>query len=71
MKVNMMDGITEYLPFLIPIIAIELILAVIAIIHVLRHDSYRFGNRAMWVVIVLFIGIIGPVLYFTIGRGDD
>lgn len=66
-----MESITEYLPFLIPIIAIELILAVIALIHVLRHDSYRFGNRAMWVMIVLFIGIIGPVLYFTIGRGDD
>lgn len=66
-----METIQEYLPILIPIIAIELILAIAALVHVLTHKSYRFGNRVMWILIVLCFQIIGPVLYFTIGRGDE
>ena len=66
-----MKDIMTYLPFLIPVAIIELALAVTALIHVLRHKNYRFGNRIFWVIIVLLIEIIGPILYFTIGKGDD
>jgi DMSO reductase anchor subunit len=66
-----MNGLMDYLPFLIPIAAIQLVLAVAALIHVLRHRTYRFGNRVFWVIVVLVVEIIGPILYFTLGRGDD
>jgi hypothetical protein len=66
-----MNNITEYLPFLIPIALIELALAVAALVHVLSHNNYRFGNRAIWIVVSLCIGIIGPIVYFTVGKGDD
>lgn len=62
--------IKAYLPFLIPLIVAVLALAITALVHVLRHPQYRFGNKLMWVVIVLFIQIIGPVVYFVFGRGD-
>ena len=62
---------TEYLPFLIPYIILELALALIALVHVLRHPHYRFGNRVIWVLIVLLIQIIGPVVYFAFGRGEE
>lgn len=61
----------EYAPFLIPLFVIELVLALTALIHVIRHPHYRFGNKAMWIIIVLFIEIIGPVVYFVFGRGDE
>jgi hypothetical protein len=61
----------EYLPFLIPIIIIELILMLTALVHVLRHKNYRFGNRVIWIIIVVCLQIIGPILYFTIGRGEE
>jgi hypothetical protein len=61
----------EFLPFLIPLIILQVALAIVALVHVLKHPNYRFGNKAMWVVIVLVFSIVGPVLYFTIGRGDD
>lgn len=61
----------EYLPFIIPLVIAELALGITALIHVLRHPRYRFGNKAMWVLIVLVVQIIGPVLYFTAGRGED
>lgn len=66
-----MDAIKEYLPFLIPILIVELALAVTALFHVLRHPRYRFGNKVIWVLVVLFIQIIGPVVYFAIGRGEE
>lgn len=66
-----MENLMDYLPFLIPIILIEFGLMITALIHVLRHKTYRFGNRALWIILVVFIQIIGPILYFTLGRGDE
>lgn len=61
----------EYMPFLIPLIILQLILSITALIHVLRHPHYRFGNKVMWILIVMFIQYIGPALYFAVGKGDE
>jgi hypothetical protein len=66
-----MQQIIEYLPFLIPIIIIELALALTALVHVLRHPNYRFGNKVIWIIIVLCIQIVGPIIYFVFGRGEE
>jgi len=66
-----MELFKEYWPFLIPLIIAQLVLAVTALVHVLRHPNYRFGTKAMWIPIVLFVQFIGPALYFFVGRGDD
>lgn len=66
-----MELLIEYLPLLIPIILIELALGVTALIHVLRHPHYKFGNMPVWIVVVLFVQIIGPVIYFVFGRGEE
>ena len=66
-----MNLATEYLPFLIPAIILELALVLTALIHVLRHPHYRFGNKIMWVLAVLLIQFIGPVVYFAFGKGDE
>jgi hypothetical protein len=65
------DMLKEYLPFIIPLVSVQLALAVTALVHVLRHPNYRFGNRVMWVLIVLFVNFIGPVVYFAFGKGDE
>ncbi|NLJ74802.1 MAG: PLDc_N domain-containing protein [Firmicutes bacterium] len=66
-----LDLIKEYLPFFIPLILAELILAISALVHVLRHPNYRFGSKAMWIPVVLFVQIIGPIVYFVFGRGEE
>ena len=38
-----MDALKEYLPVLLPVIIIELALAVTALVHVLRHPHYKQG----------------------------
>lgn len=66
-----MEQIIEYLPFLIPLALAEIILAVTALVHVLRHPNYKFGNKAIWIVVVIVIEFIGPIIYFVVGRGDE
>lgn len=66
-----MENFMEYLPVILPIILIEFILMITALLHVLKHKSYRFGNRALWIVIVVFLQIVGPIIYFTLGKGDE
>lgn len=61
----------EYLPVLLPVMIAELVLAITALVHVLRHPHYRFGNKWIWIPIVLFIQFIGPIVYFMFGRGED
>lgn len=66
-----MENLIKYLPFLIPVILIELALMVSALIHLFNHTTYRFGNRVLWFVLVVFLQIVGPVLYFALGRSDE
>ncbi|GHU96293.1 hypothetical protein FACS1894208_10700 [Clostridia bacterium] len=65
-----MEVFKQYLPFLIPLLVIELGLMVAALIHIFTHKTYARGNRALWAVLC-FVQIIGPVLYFVIGRNDE
>ena len=65
-----MEKVIEYLPFLIPIVVIELALTITALVHVLTHKKYRVGNRTIW-IILCFVQIIGPIAYFVFGRGDE
>jgi hypothetical protein len=65
-----MANMMHSLPFLIPIIIIELGLTIAALVHIFTHKKYRFGNRVLW-VIVSFVQIIGPIVYFIFGRSDE
>lgn len=66
-----METLITYLPFLIPVAALGVILAITALIHVLRHPHYKFGNKIMWVIIVLFVQFFGPIIYFIFGKGEE
>ena len=66
-----MEAIKEFLPFLIPLIIVELILLVVTLRHILTHDTYKRGSRAMWIVIAIVgMQLWGPILYFVLGKED-
>jgi len=50
-----------------PLILIQFILAVIALIDLLRGRE-TLGPKWVWVLIILFITTIGPIIYFIFGR---
>jgi hypothetical protein len=65
-----MDSLSNMLPILIPIFIIQLILLIVALVDLIRIEKTN-GPKWLWVVIILFINIIGPILYFVVGRRND
>jgi hypothetical protein len=55
---------------LLPIILIELGLLVFALYDLIKRKKVRGGNKWPW-GILCFIGIIGPILYFILGREEE
>lgn len=68
---NDFEMLIDYLPFLIPLIILQYGLAIYAIVHIIKHPNYKFGNRVMWIIVSLLISFIGPIVYFMFGKGDD
>ncbi len=60
----------DLLLMLLPVILLQFTLMIVAVIHILRHDNFKVGSKVLWLVIVIFINLIGPILYFAIGRGE-
>ncbi|MBJ8078990.1 PLDc_N domain-containing protein [Bacillus cereus group sp. N12] len=58
------------LPIILPVIAVGALLVLIAFIDLYRHRKIR-KNVLVWTLIILFINILGPILYFVIGRKDS
>jgi len=68
---EIMTFLKDYWVFIVPLIVLQFALMAAAVIHILRHDTYKTGSRVIWLIISICVNIIGPVLYFTIGKGDD
>lgn len=61
--------IMAFLPIILPVIAVGALLFLIAFIDLYRHRKTR-KNVLVWTFIILFVNILGPILYFVIGRKD-
>jgi hypothetical protein len=66
---NIIEEIRPLLPFLIPVLIIQLGLMVAALLDLARREQTR-GPKWMWVVIIVFVNLIGPIIYFLLGRED-
>ena len=63
-------SIMPLMPVLAPLALLQLGLMIFALIHAVKAKSFKVGNKVLWIVLIVLIDIIGPVLYFIIGRGD-
>ena len=62
--------IMAFLPIILPVIAVGALLVFIAFIDLYRNRKTR-KNVLVWTFIILFVNILGPILYFVIGRKDS
>lgn len=59
------------LSLVLPLAALELILIVVALVDLIRREPGRVnGSKAVWAIIILLIGTIGPICYFILGRKE-
>jgi hypothetical protein len=64
------EFIQQWWVFLVPLLLLQVGLTLASLIHVLTHHHFKVGNKLIW-LLVSFISIIGPVLYFVVGREDS
>ncbi|HEY4696312.1 MAG TPA: PLD nuclease N-terminal domain-containing protein [Candidatus Hydromicrobium sp.] len=66
----MMSEILRLLPFFIPLIIIEYGLMIYALVQVVRNEV-AYLPKWGWILIIVFFGIIGPIVYLIVGRKKD
>ena len=72
MNLGGLDMLTpQLLLLLVPLLLLQLGLLVFAIIDLLRDDRVvRGGNKGLWAVVIVFVNVIGPIIYLLVGRVD-
>jgi uncharacterized membrane protein YhaH (DUF805 family) len=61
--------VADILPYLVPVILIELVLIVIALVDLARREHTR-GPKWVWVLVIVFINLFGPIAYLLFGREE-
>jgi hypothetical protein len=67
--VNLVDDIRPLIPFLLPILLIQLGLVIAALLDLVKREKTR-GPKWLWLIVILFVNLIGPIIYFLAGRED-
>lgn len=64
-----MDRVMEFLPFLIPLVIAEFALLGYTLHHILTHNTYKRGNRTLWLIItIVLMNFVGRSFTFCSER---
>lgn len=67
---ELMSVIEAYWQLILPFVIIQLILIVVAIVDLVRAERTN-GSKWIWLLVILFVNILGPIIYFIIGRRNS
>ena len=63
---------TQVFLLLLPIIVVEIGLIIYALRDLLRPERLvRGDSKLMWGILIVAIGVLGPILYLTVGRREE
>jgi hypothetical protein len=65
-----MEKLIQYIPYLIPVVVVQFILMAVALVDLARREKTR-GPKWVWALVILFVNIFGPIVYFIFGRVDE
>jgi hypothetical protein len=57
----------KLLPLLIPIVLLQLVLMVVALVDLVRREKTR-GPKWLWAIIIVLGELLGPIIYLIVGR---
>lgn len=66
-----MQEVLDILRMFWPLLALQIILFIWAIIDLAKRREVKVLPRWAWVLIILLINIFGPIIYFVAGRGEE
>jgi hypothetical protein len=62
---------TQILLLLTPIIVLEVGLIIFALLDLLKPERrVRGDSKLMWGILIVVFGLLGPILYLTVGRRE-
>ena len=62
---------TQVIALLVPLVLIQLGLIVAALFDLEKEERrVRGGSKLVWILIIVFVNVIGPIVYFAVGRED-
>jgi hypothetical protein len=65
----MMPDLTPLIVLLLLIALFEIGLIIFSIYDLTRSERrVRGDNKVLWVIVILFFNLLGPLLYLTVGR---
>lgn len=65
-----MNELRELLPLVWPLVVIQLGLMAFALFDLSRRSATR-GPKWVWALVIIFVNVIGPIVYFVVGRGEE
>jgi Phospholipase_D-nuclease N-terminal len=61
----------QIIALLIPIVVVQLGLMIAALVDLERDERrVRGGSKLVWALVIVFVNILGPLLYFVAGREE-
>jgi hypothetical protein len=64
--------VQSLLPILLPLIAVQVALIVIALRDLARPERrVRGGDKRVWALVIIFGEILGPLIYLAVGRIEE
>ena len=61
-----MEQVMEIIPVLAPIVILQAALLILSLVSILRKEAAT-DRKILWILIVIFISLVGPVIYFAFG----
>ena len=64
-----MENISSLIPFLIPIVLLQLGLMVFSLVDLIRRERTK-GPKWVWALVIILVSLIGPIVYLVVGREE-
>ena len=65
-----MNDLNEFLPLLISLGTIHLGLVIYSIRDIFKYGQFIWIGKLIWIIVIFYVVITGPILYLFYGRGD-
>ena len=67
-----MDLVAAWTLLVLPLIVAATVLWIAAVVSIARSEQARGGpNMVLWLILVTFAPLFGPVLWFAVGRRQE
>jgi hypothetical protein len=68
--VTPLEKVMELLPFIIPLVLLQLTLMIVALVDLIRREKTRGLPKWAWALVIVLGELIGPIVYFIFGREE-